>query len=193
MIRLKRESFLLCLCAISLYPAQVYADHLRRPGELEIHYASSSDSACTFLTLRTTQTHKALKDFSDVHVVEGKLVDGIHTNEEHSGSFERFYSHDLALLWNKAISKCGPPADWSFPSHVKPDIVDILQMHPGSDYEGTEQATFTVPDSPAVASPAPIVEIVPLIQTGHPDNRIDFVFLGDGCKPVQSRNVQVTH
>lgn len=187
MIRFKSNLYELTIClgaGLLAYSSLSYAKHFQRPGELEIHRPSLSGGHCTGLTFRTTQTHKAL-EHSDIHVIEGKLVEGNHATKEIGGFYERAYSYDLASLWDRAISTCGSLASWSFPSYIAPDVKSALPLQFQSLYsDGASQDVFFTVDAPEMSPSAPILEIVPIIQTGDPENRIDFVFLGDGCEQV---------
>lgn len=172
-------AILLCITSIAPYCAGHELEintNLQRPHELEIFHESSLTSACTYLTFRTTQTHNALKDFSDVYKINGNLVEGFN---EH-GTYEKSFSYDTSLLWDIATSSCGPPSTWKFPVYIASELKNTLSSFNNDGNEN--QKAFSLPEFQAPPRPAPIAEIVPIIQTGRPGNRIDFVFLGDGCE-----------
>jgi hypothetical protein len=119
-------------------------------------------SLCTVTSFTKTQQHRLLLKADDV------IVD-IRKTEDRTGIVEyiKILGYHEQSLWNKTDELCS----------AKISSMYITEENAKTSYDA--QSTFAVPNA--------FLDTQALLVSGPPENRVDFIFLADGCEFSNSK------
>jgi len=143
------------------------------PQQFEAYIVNDLEAdACLYVSLDTTQPHKELSRAlgrGDLYHTERSTFDS--GTARRAGKLERIkvFSNDTQVLRDYSVALCGRDD----PRRLFP-FYDTLPRD-GRAGEGAISDGMT-------EGGLPPLEILPIFQSGNPENRIDLVFFGDGCE-----------
>ena len=160
--------------------------YVRKPTyrlEVEQETDASGFAHCTFVGLTGTHLHKSLQRVDSPYI---KKTGNVNHEERSiqapdSATYAHYYSHDPDLLWSIAQNDCGAPGTWEFPAFISTLSRGMETARlPDADQMVLRSRLGEEVQNPLTASMGPTI-LRRLIISGPSENRINFVFFGDGC------------
>lgn len=137
---------------------------------------------CTFVGLIGTHTYKDLEHGNlDLIKKTGRVFREEREEEKHDGIYSHYFSHNPGLLWDIAIKTCGAPRTWQFPAFISPLSrgMEVARLPDENQVILGERLRDEVQHPLSFHFPTIVSR---LIMSGPSENRINFVFFGDGCR-----------
>jgi hypothetical protein len=148
--------------------------------ELVVHRRLDT-GLCTHTSLR--QTIQQHKDLETQDVVEERSLFTPRGERAHrvqgEGNWERlrYFFRDRHSLWTRALGLCGPESTWS-----QTMLVDSEELFTTPGHQNKQSHFYLSDKSSKQSEDTPLIELIPLVQTGPSSNRVDLTFFSDGCE-----------